>query len=77
MSWSLNHYHYDDLRRDLKKLGLLEDVEILLQLERNISDAYLKRSEVANQLLKKHIEKLTPLLRPCHKKRIAELTVGG
>ena len=77
MSWSLNHYHYDDLQRDLKKLGLLEDVEILQQLERDIANAYLKRNEVANQLFKKHIEKLTPLLRPCHKKRITELTVGG
>lgn len=77
MSWALNHYYYMDLLRDLIKLGLTEDVETLNKLQKDIDDAISKRHDIANQLFKKHIDKIAPLLRPCHKKRINELTVGG
>jgi len=77
MSWSLNHYSYYDLRNHLIQLGLKEDQEVLESAERELGKIHKKIDKLNNEVFQKHYDKISPLLRPCHKKRGKELKVDA
>lgn len=68
-------YGFEQLILDLQKAEEAEAAASLRQLDQEVDEALRRRNDGARLALKTHLPKLTPFLRPCHKRQGDKLTV--
>ena len=70
-----NHYNWYDFLEHLRQAGLDAEAKELNRLDAALRQAAKARSDAAQRILKANLAKLEPLLRPCHRRCVNELTV--
>ena len=69
-----NHYNYRDLIAHLRQLKDDANADMLEAYNKKVDRILNERSKAADDVLNLRREAITPLLRPCHKRKAATLT---
>ncbi len=72
---SPDHYHFDDLIRQLRQIGKDNEADRLKALDKSVEAALDLRNAEANKTLQENLPQIVPLLRPCHRRQVDHNTL--